>query len=266
MAKETVALLTVLTAAAACFKVLADTCSLGCRRVTMSSEPAPSDEDKPTEDVRFVRTRARLTEAVLALASERDITSASVSELTRRAGVNRTTFYAHAQTPIDLLTRILAEDLNRVRQATTERLDEDGALFRSLTRDTMRQILDHVLRHEAVYHGANLASSRYALRVVLADHVEHSLLAVFREGFLRPPAVAAEMPEVPAAFIAHGVAASLEAWLRLPAPRDEAALLATVEAMYPSWYAPASPAASRSSPSKETARESCRSQQVKRSV
>jgi AcrR family transcriptional regulator len=197
------------------------------------------------EDARFVRTRARLTAAVLALAGERDITAASVSELTRRAGVNRTTFYAHADTPVALLTNILAADLDRVRKETTERLDEDGMLLRDLTRETMRQILDHVLRHENVYHSANLASSRYALRVVLADHVEQSILMVFQEGFLRPPPPEAAMVEFSAAFIAHGVAASVEAWFRRPAPRDEATLLAAIEAMYPAWYAPAArPAAS----------------------
>ena len=190
------------------------------------------------EDVRFARTEARLAAAVLELAAERDITSASVSELARRAGINRTTFYAHAQTPVDLLARVLAADLDRVREETTAQLDRDGLLLRSLTRATMQQILGHVLRHESVYNGASRASSRYALRVVLADHVEQSILMVYREGFLMPPPPEAEMAEFSAAFIAHGVAASVETWLRHPAPRSETPLLAAIEAMYPAWYAP----------------------------
>lgn len=190
------------------------------------------------EDARWVRTRARLAAAVVGLAAERDITSASVAELTRRAGINRTTFYAHAQTPVELLSRVLADDLDRVRRETTDRMDEEGVLLRDLTRKTMRQILDHVLRHENVYHGASLASSRYALRVVLAEHVEQSILLVFREGFVIPPS-GMGMAEFSAAFIAHGVAASVEAWLRRPSPRDEAALLAAIDSMYPAWYAPA---------------------------
>lgn len=197
------------------------------------------NQSDSVEDIRYVRTRERLTDAVLALAAERDIISASVSELARRAGINRTTFYAHAQTPVELLTRVLAADLDRVRQETTAQLDAQGLLLRDLSRRTMRRILDHVLRHEPIYHGTSLISSRYALRVVLADHVRESILLVYQEGFLIPPAPQREMAEFSAAFIAHGVAATVEAWLDHPAPRDEETLLTAIEAMYPAWYAPA---------------------------
>src|ERR1700710_1454932 len=113
----------------------------------MSAKPtSDSETDVPVaDDARCARTRTNLSAAVLELAAERDITSASVAELTRRAGINRATFYAHAQSPVELLTRVLAADLDLVRRMTTERLDQEGALLRDLTRETMRQILDHVL-------------------------------------------------------------------------------------------------------------------------
>src|SRR3546814_4869908 len=82
------------------------------------------------------------------LAAERDITTASVSELTRRAGVNRSTFYAHADTPVELLTRVLAAELDDVRRHTMEQLDRDGLLLRDLTRSTMREIVAHVVRQD----------------------------------------------------------------------------------------------------------------------
>src|SRR3546814_7891440 len=96
------------------------------------------------------------------LAAERDITTASVSELTRRAGVNRSTFYAHADTPVELLTRVLAAELDDVRRHTMEQLDRDGLLLRDLTRSTMREIVAHVVRHEAVYGSLNRISSVFA--------------------------------------------------------------------------------------------------------
>jgi AcrR family transcriptional regulator len=190
------------------------------------------------EDARIERTRGRLAEAVLALAAERDITTASVSELTRRAGVNRSTFYAHAQTPVELLTRVLAAELDEVRRRTMTQLERQGLLMRDLTRSTLHEIVDHVVRHEAVYGGSGRASSTFALRVVLAEHVEQSVLIVLAEGFAVPPIPGPDAARLAAAFIAHGAAGAVEAWLRLPAPRDEAMLLAAVEAMYPPWYAP----------------------------
>ncbi|SEQ77224.1 transcriptional regulator, TetR family [Faunimonas pinastri] len=191
-----------------------------------------------SEDARVERTRARLAQAVLSLAAERDITTASVAELARRAGVNRSTFYAHAQTPVELLTRVLSSELDEVRRHTMEQLDFDGRLLRSLTRSTLCEIVDHIIKHEAVYGGTSHASSMFALRIVLAEHVEQSVLIVLREGFLVAPEPGPEAAALYAAFLAHGVAGAVEAWLHLPAPRDERVLLTAIEAMYPSWYAP----------------------------
>src|SRR3546814_11082417 len=94
------------------------------REATMNIDiAARNGAQRRSEDPRVERTRARLAEAVLALAAERDITTASVSELTRRAGVNRSTFYAHADTPVELLTRVLAAELDDVRDRKSTRLN-----------------------------------------------------------------------------------------------------------------------------------------------
>jgi|UPI00065C7D73 AcrR family transcriptional regulator len=200
---------------------------------------ARNGAQRRSEDPRIERTRARLAEAVIALAAERDITTASVSELTRRAGVNRSTFYAHADTPVELLTRVLAAELDEVRQHTMEQLDRDGLLLRDLTRSTMQEIVAHVVRHEAVYGSLNRISSVFALRIVLAEHIEQSVRIILREGFVVPPDTGPDAAQLYAAFIAHGAVGAVEAWLHLPAPRDEHLLLASIEAMHPSWYAPA---------------------------
>lgn len=197
-----------------------------------------SSEEGPVCDVRIERTRARLADAVLALAAERDIASVSVTELTRQAGVNRGTFYDHAQSPVELLTRVLSQDLDDVRRTGMEQLRRDGQLLRHLTRSTLRGILQHVLKHEAIYAGPSGASSTYALRVVLAEHIEQSMLPILGEGFVDMPLPEAEVPPLIAAYLGHGAAGAVEAWLRLPSPRDENMLLSAIEAMYPPWLAP----------------------------
>lgn len=200
-------------------------------------------EDRATisSDPREERTVRQLTAAVLAMAAERDITHASVAELTRLAGINRSTFYAHAASPVALLTRVLNAELDVVRRRTTTDMESDGLLTRDVARQTLDQIIDHVEARIDIYGGLDRPSSRYALRVVLAEHVEQSVLLMLRDGFAVPPIAGAAFKAMFAAYVAHGVVGAVEAWLRLPAPRTHATLIDAVEQMYPAWYAPASP-------------------------
>ncbi len=197
-----------------------------------------SKRDGEPCDARVERTRGRLAAAVLELAAEHDITSASVAELTRRAGVNRGTFYDHAQSPAELLTRVLTLELDEVRRTGMDELRRDGLLLRHLTRSTLQEIFQHVLKHERIYAGPSRSTSIYALRVVLAEHIEQTMLPILSEGFVSLPTSDPHIQPLYAAYMAHGAAGAMEAWLRLPAPRDETVLLGAIEAMYPLWLAP----------------------------
>lgn len=194
------------------------------------------DIDDIQTDARTLRTRARLAEAVLSLAIERDVTTASVAELTRRAGINRSTFYEHAESPVQLLTRILSADLDTVRSKNVALLDADHRALNTIRRTGVREVVEHALRYEAIYGGGH-ASSAFALRVVLAEHLEHSALILIQKGVLKPPIRDEVAAPIFAAFHGHGLAAAIEAWLRLPAPRDIELILDAVEGAYPAWLA-----------------------------
>ena len=197
------------------------------------------------DDVRIERTRARLAAAVLELASEKNMAATTVLEVTQRAGINRSTFYAHADSPMQLLTDVLSAELNALHLAAMADIELDGLLHRDITRHALNQIIEHVIHHEAIYAGPPHSSARFALRVVLADHVERSVLAVFQKGFTAAPVRGPEATAVYAGFLAHGIAGAVEAWLHLAAPRDQCLLVMAVEAMYPAWYAPVSDQPSR---------------------
>ncbi|MDL5364222.1 TetR/AcrR family transcriptional regulator [Xanthomonas sp. NCPPB 2654] len=186
-----------------------------------------------SEDARIERTRTQLTEAVLALASERDITTASVAELTRRAGINRATFYDHASSPVEFLTGVLSADLDDLRDEAME--IAPISLVRDRSRRVLRKMIDHVLRYENVY-GEGHASSTYALRVVLAEHVEKSVHVILQGGVGNPPDKSREALSIYAAFLAHGVAGAFDSWLKQPSPRDAEKFIFLIEALYPSWY------------------------------
>ncbi len=202
---------------------------------TETSRTGAQVRGSTSEDARVERTRERLAEAVIALASERDISTASVAELTRRAGINRATFYNHASSPIELLTRVLSADLDELRREMFEVLAQDRTALLNRGRRSLQGMIDHVLRYENVY-GIGHASSVFALRVVLAEHVEKSMQDFLR---LKPSVLPQEVGNaltLYSAFLAHGVAGAFEAWLRLPSPRDSEKLMAVVEDLYPSWF------------------------------
>ncbi|MBR6322873.1 MAG: TetR/AcrR family transcriptional regulator [Lachnospiraceae bacterium] len=53
-------------------------------------------------DMRIVKTKAKLIEALSELTQNRSMDDISVSELCKKAGVNRTTFYKYYQVPSDV--------------------------------------------------------------------------------------------------------------------------------------------------------------------
>lgn len=57
---------------------------------------------KQKVDTRVLKTRARLIQALSELTKERDLSEVSVSELCKKAGVTRTTFYKYYNVPSDI--------------------------------------------------------------------------------------------------------------------------------------------------------------------
>ncbi|MGN0446055.1 MAG: TetR/AcrR family transcriptional regulator [Acutalibacteraceae bacterium] len=57
-------------------------------------------------DRRVLRTKRMLKDALLELLKDSEIEEITISELCRKADVNRNTFYAHYSVPADLLREI----------------------------------------------------------------------------------------------------------------------------------------------------------------
>src|SRR5262245_22586960 len=71
------------------------------------------------DDPRVLRTRRILHEALLDLADEHDLDTLSISDVTKRAGMNRATFYPHYRCIDDLLDVALQMDLDAMISAVT---------------------------------------------------------------------------------------------------------------------------------------------------
>ncbi|WNM25265.1 helix-turn-helix domain-containing protein [Demequina capsici] len=193
-----------------------------------------------TVDPRFARSAGALEAAILQLAAERPIEDLTVSEIARAAHVSRATFYNHADSPEELLARVLIVDLDAVRgdflrgAVTTDIVDQ--------WRSSEVALMSHVLDHEDVYRtglAPTQANRGTALAAILARHFEATMLqyaeAVAPRLFADPSQRL--RLEMEAAFASHGLVGAIRAWLLSPAPRDrEVASEILVEATPRYWF------------------------------
>ncbi|GAB2875656.1 TetR/AcrR family transcriptional regulator [Streptomyces mayteni] len=204
------------------------------------------EEQTPTEprelDVRVLRTRARLFEAVVRLASEQRVEDISVADLVRAARINRTTFYKHAASPAEVLAQVLYAELDQVRvgwlaDVTAGELPVDVVWERA-----SHALLDHLERYDPVYTTGLVGRRSAILHNLLVDHFAASVRTLLdhHPGLLpagEGPAswrVAAHSD-----FLAHGETGLVEAWLSLPAPRDRRLFVSAASAALPPWLASA---------------------------
>lgn len=74
------------------------------------------------QDLRVIKTKRAIREALLKLVKEKDFAKVSVRDLCAYAEINRGTFYLHYQDKYDLLERIELELLDTLRELMSRRL------------------------------------------------------------------------------------------------------------------------------------------------
>ncbi|WP_062307471.1 TetR/AcrR family transcriptional regulator [Demequina subtropica] len=122
-------------------------------------------------DVRIVRTRRRLQEALVALASERGLDDISVSDIVAEAGVNRSTFYQHYSDKETLL----ADALDAVAEEAGAGMS--GLILGAAPPEPLVRFLEHVEAHADLYrrvftepgYGAVLTRLRLRSREAIRD-------------------------------------------------------------------------------------------------
>ncbi|WP_460783236.1 TetR/AcrR family transcriptional regulator [Microbacterium tumbae] len=188
-------------------------------------------------DARIEATRRRLREAILGLAAVKDVASISVAELTRAAGIERTTFYAHAASPTELLIGLLSEELDPLREAVERTLDEAPGTLAVVGAQLNARLVDHVERHAAIYADRGDGRINSALYTALSEHTRTALAHVIDH--LGDPGDPDERRYL-AAFVGFGVVGAIATWLAEPEPRDRSRLERAIGLVYSNWLIPAS--------------------------
>lgn len=127
-------------------------------------------------DLRVIRTRRSLWEALVKLVEKRSLDEITVGEITRNAMVNRATFYRHYEDKSDLLERGTAEILTdlaaRIRPAAAgvDTRDFDSARY------GLKIVLDHIADHAEFYRIMLISDSGWGVRAGIQDVISSFLM------------------------------------------------------------------------------------------
>ena len=184
-------------------------------------------------DSRILQTQTALSRAILELAGERPVSQIPVSEVARRAGINRATFYNHYLSPGNLLAAVLGRELDQVREADHALRSRPGSPREEATRQSVAAVVGIVEGHRRVFELALLDPQDASLHRALAAHVEQSC----REHLARYALESEPVPDVDivAGFVAEGIVGGIEAGLEKPQV-EPARLTDAIMSAMPRWW------------------------------
>ena len=129
-------------------------------------------ERRPEDDPRFQRVREQLVRAVVDLAAEKPAEQISVSELTARAGVARTTFYKHAESPAGLLANHLINQIRPKIEPLATLLDDAHEDYLLRWRHIMIDLLEHAREHAPVYERVFTVDGQSVVLAIMSAYFE----------------------------------------------------------------------------------------------
>lgn len=184
-------------------------------------------------DSRILQTQTALSRAILELASERPVSQIPVSEVARRAGINRATFYNHYLSPGSLLAAVVGRELDRVREADHALRSRPGAPREEATRQSVEAVVRIVQENRRVFELALLDPQDASLHRALAAHFEESC----REHLARYSLESDPVPDIDivARFVAEGIVGGIDAWLAKP-DVEPTRLTDAIMSSMPRWW------------------------------
>ncbi len=130
---------------------------------------------KPT-DLRIVKTRQTIRNALISLMSEKELQDITISELSARAQINRKTFYRHYRAISDVVTEFedeLLSDFSDILKSSKTSIFDIGAVLKEISalisgnQDYFQKLLK--LNPELFSGGRVKAMLRRSLEIALRD-------------------------------------------------------------------------------------------------
>jgi len=125
-----------------------------------------------TKDLRVVKTKKAIYQALTHILKNKSLTDINVSELCRQAGVNRGTFYFHYEEVGDVFKEFFEEVILDLQESYKEpykyisALQLKSSVYKNLDPKTVR-IFHHVKKYEDFYH------------IILSDNVSTTYYYMF---------------------------------------------------------------------------------------
>jgi AcrR family transcriptional regulator len=207
-------------------------------------------QDVGRVDPRSARSAEALAIAVVELASSQDVTTITITELCRRAGVTRKTFYNHAATPMELLRRALVAELDQVRRHHMDHIaTQDNRDISGIVRESLTDIITHVRAHRDIYAQGETGRIHPELYQLLSDHFRHAVRETINTSARTIPRLPGyddnahrqTAAELYSAFVAHAYAGVIEASLSHPATADTDFIVDLIISALPPWMLRKSP-------------------------
>jgi AcrR family transcriptional regulator len=168
-------------------------------------------------DPRVQRSRAALEAALLDLTSERDLAQIPISDVTKRAGVNRSTFYEHYTDVHDLAESACTAMFDELVAATPVFSLQSTS---GQPQHQLPELFAHIATHARLYRmllgpdGSARVINHLLQRIVVAAHV--GLVAMEGSTHAEDPAEVPHDPE--AAFTAGAILGTIIDWLHRGCP------------------------------------------------
>ncbi len=195
-------------------------------------------------DLRIIRTKEAIREALVDLIEEKGFDAITVKDITTRAKINRSTFYAHYQDKFDLITKYEEEIVHEMTSFAKQKLPD---IIAELENNT---------QHAAPFHLAVLLfefldEHSAFLKAVLGPKGDLSFLTKLKEtiwitmfGNTHTPLVNEDRLLVPSRYLVSYIASAhigvVQQWLnsgRKESPQEMARILSTITVNGPFYAA-----------------------------
>lgn len=127
------------------------------------------------QDLRVIKTRNTLYQALLSLMKEKTFEEIKVSDICSQALVNRTTFYAHYSDKYELL----ADCIQNLKKSLTEELEKNKNISntKEYYLEMIRLFLDHIEKQREEYTSIMINNRNSITMDILYDVIDQDIIA-----------------------------------------------------------------------------------------